>query len=160
MSVGNIKNTSCDYTFMKVILYMAQTLNGIVARSNYKEDFLSHENWRVFLDLASDIGCFVVGRKTYEEVKKWKEYNFDEIKAVKIVISNNLGYKLDKGYLLATSPEEAIQKASKLGFRKILLAGGGKINSSFMNNKLVDEIIINVEPHILGKGITVLSQED
>ncbi|MBI2106713.1 hypothetical protein HYT57_01900 [Candidatus Woesearchaeota archaeon] len=86
---------------MKVILYMAQTINGIIARNNYEEDFLSHENWEVFLGLVKDMGCFVVGRKTYEEVKKWKDYNFDKINATKIIISNIPDFKLDKGYVLA-----------------------------------------------------------
>src|SRR3989344_446189 len=145
---------------MKVILYMAQTINGIIARTNYEEDFLSNENWRVFLDFVKDSGCFVVGRKTYEEVRKWKDYNFNNINAVKIIISNSPDFKLDKGYILATSPEEAIQKASKLGFKKILLTGGGAINSAFMKKRLVDEIILNIEPFVLGNGIRIFSQED
>ena len=33
---------------MKIILYMAQTMNGIIARENYNEDFLSDINWKVF----------------------------------------------------------------------------------------------------------------
>lgn len=145
---------------MKVILYMAHTINGIIARNNYDEDFLSHENWKVFLSLVQDIGCFVVGRKTYEEVKKWKDYNFDKIKATKIIISSNPDFKPDGGYILATSPTDAIQKASKLGFKKILLTGGGTINSAFMKKGLVDEIIIDIEPFILGNGIRIFSQEN
>ena len=139
---------------------MAQTINGIIARNNYEEDFLSHENWKVFLGLVKDMGCFVVGRKTYEEVKKWKDYNFDKINATKIIISNNPDFKLNREYILATSPEEAIQKASKLGFKKILLTGGGTINSAFMKNGLVDEIIIDIEPFVLGHGIRIFSQGD
>jgi dihydrofolate reductase len=139
---------------------MAQTINGIIARNNYDEDFLSHENWKVFLGLTKEMDCFIVGRKTYEEVKKWKEYNFDKIKATKIIISNNPDFKLNKGYTLASSPEDALKKASKLGFKKILLSGGGTINSAFMKDSLVDEIIINVEPFVLGNGIRIFSQEN
>ena len=145
---------------MKVILYMAQTINGIIARNNYEEDFLSHENWKVFLSLVKEFGCFVIGRKTYEEVKKWKDYNFDKINATKIIISNNPHFKLDRRYILATSPEEAIQTASNLGFKKILLTGGGTINSAFMKNSLVDEIIIDIEPFVLGNGTRIFSQEN
>ena len=149
-----------DCYTMKVILYMTQTINGIIARNNYDEDFLSHENWKVFLSLAKERGCFIVGRKTYEEVKKRKDYNFDKIKATKIIISSNPDFKLDAKYTLATSPRDALQKASKLGFKKILLTGGGTINSAFMKSGLVDEIIINIEPFVLGDGIRIFSQED
>lgn len=145
---------------MKVILYMAQTINGIVARNNYNEDFLSDENWEVFLGLVKETGCFVVGRKTYEEAKKSKDYNFDKIKATKIIISNNPAINLDAGYTLANSPEDAFKKASKLGFKKILLTGGGKINSAFIKSGLIDEIIINIEPFVLGKGVRIFSEDD
>jgi len=53
-----------------------------------------------------------------------------------------------------------LKKASKLGFKKILLSGGGTINSAFMKDSLVDEIIINVEPFVLGNGIRIFSQEN
>ena len=143
---------------MKVILYMAQSINGYIARENHEEDFLSHENWILFLRLVKYCGCFIIGRKTYEEVKKWKEYNFDNIKAVKIIISKNPNYKLDRGYVLAKSPKDALKLANK--FKNVLLTGGGTINSAFMKQNLVDEIIVNVEPYILGRGIKIFAEED
>ena len=48
----------------------------------------------------------------------------------------------------------------KHGFKKILVGGGGKINSSFMKEGLVDEIIIQIEPLIFGKGIKLFADED
>ena len=143
---------------MKVVLYMAQSVNGIIARENYDEDFLSHENWKVFVNLAEGLGCFIVGRKTYEEVKKW-DHNFDDVKATKIIVSKNTKAKLDKGYILATSPQDALNNAARLGHSKVLLTGGGTTNSAFMKLGLVDEIIINIEPYVLGKGIRIFSEE-
>jgi len=63
------------------------------------------------------------------------------------------------GYILANSPADALSKASELGFTKVLLTGGGSLNSAFMKAGLVDEIIINVEPYVLGSGIRVFSEE-
>ena len=34
---------------MKVVLCMAISVNGIIATSNNKEDFLSHDNWIEFV---------------------------------------------------------------------------------------------------------------
>lgn len=137
---------------------MAQSVNGIVARENYNEDFLSDENWKVFLGLVKETGCFIVGRKTYQEVKKWKEDNFDKVNATKIIVSGETSLKLDKGYILASSPKDALQKASQLGFKKVLLTGGGRLNSAFMKEGLVDELIINLEPCVLGKGVRIFSE--
>ena len=138
---------------------MAQTVNGYIARENYDEDFLSHQNWKVFIKLAEDIGLFIVGRKTYEEVKKWKEYNFDSVKAKKIIVSRGKQSKLETGYVSANSPKDALDKASKLGFTKVLLTGGGTLNGAFIKAGLVDEIIINIEPFVLGRGIRIFSEE-
>ena len=144
---------------MKVVLYMAQTVNGVIARENYGEDFLSHQNWEVFVQLAENIGCFIVGRKTYEEVSKWEGYNFDSVKAKKIIVSRDKKSKLAAGYIAADSPKTALDKASELGFSKVLLTGGGTLNSSFMKAGLVDEVIINIEPYVLGKGVRIFSEE-
>ncbi|MDP3734126.1 MAG: dihydrofolate reductase family protein [Nanoarchaeota archaeon] len=144
---------------MKVILYMAQTINGIIARENYNEDFLSHQNWNIFVTLAEDIGCFIVGKKTYEVVKKWEKYNFDSLNAKKIIVSRGKMSKLKNSYIYAHSPKEALDKAFELGFRKVLLAGGGTLNSSFIKAGLVDEIILNIEPFVLGRGIRIFSEE-
>lgn len=138
---------------------MTQTINGVIARKNYKEDFLSDENWKVFLKLIKENNCFVIGRKTYQEVKKWKDFNFDNIKATKIVVSHN-NIKLNPHYILANSPKDAIAKAKKLNFKKIILTGGSTLNSSFMKDKLIDEIIINIEPYVLCKGINIFKEDN
>ncbi|MBI2578916.1 MAG: dihydrofolate reductase [Candidatus Aenigmarchaeota archaeon] len=145
---------------MRVSLYMAMSANGIIARENYDEDFLSHRNWEVFCKLAENIGCFIIGRKTYEVVKKWKDYNFDSVKAKKIVVSKNMNFELDSGYTPAKSPKDAISKASAMGFKKVLLTGGSGINSAFMKDGLVDEILLNIEPVVLGKGIRLFAEDN
>ena len=145
---------------MKVVLYMAQTPNGIIARENGDEDFLSDENWLTFCKFAEDFGCFMVGSKTYEAVQKWEDYTFDNVNATKIIISADKKLKIKKGYVLANSPEDALFKASSLGFSEVLLTGGGTINSAFMRRSLVDEIILNVEPFVLGKGIKIFREEN
>ena len=144
---------------MKVILFMTQTINGIIARKNFKEDFLSDENWKEFLKLIKETNCFIVGRKTYQEVQKWKDFNFDNIKATKIIVSHNK-IKLNPNYILANSPKDAINKAKKLNFKKVILTGGSTLNSSFMKNNLIDEIILNVEPCVLGKGINIFNEDN
>ena len=55
---------------MKTTLFMAMSLNGIIAKEDGNEDFLSHKNWETFSELVNTFGNFVVGRKTHEAVKK------------------------------------------------------------------------------------------
>ena len=140
---------------MKVTLFMAMSLNGIIARKNGDEDFLSHDNWNSFSDLVKHFQNFIIGRKTFEAVKKWTDgYNFDDFKdATKVVISSNQNYKTDKSYKLASNPKEALKILKESGFNNILITGGSGLNSSFAKENLIDEVILNVEPVIIGEGI-------
>lgn len=75
---------------MKTTLYMATSANGIIARENGDEDFLSHENWKKFCELANEFGNFIVGRKTYDAVKKWDEgYKILPTQHLKALLSNS-----------------------------------------------------------------------
>lgn len=144
---------------MKIILFMAMSLNGIIASKSGSEDFLSDVNWEFFGELAKKHGCFIVGRKTYEAVQKWSDYNFNDIDAkLKIVISSDKDLKLSPLFLLANSPKDAIEKAEVLNFKTAILAGGSTINSAFMSENLVDEVIVNIEPVILGSGIPIFGE--
>lgn len=140
---------------------MAMSLNGIIAAKSGSEDFLSDANWETFEKLAKEHGCFIIGRKTYEAVQKWPEYNYNDIDAgLKIVISKNKGLKLDPPFMLANSPKDAIKKAAALDFKSAILTGGSTINSKFIAENLVDEIILNIEPAIIGNGIPLLAQNN
>jgi dihydrofolate reductase len=147
---------------MKTTLYIAMSANGIIATEEGNEEFLSYENWEKFCELARGSGNFVVGRKTYEAVKKWNEgYNFDDLVGVeKVVVSRDQNFKLDEGYILANSPQDALAKLSQKGFEKVLVTGGANLNLVFAKEGLLDEIILNVEPVFIGKGIPLFALQD
>ncbi|MFC1780542.1 dihydrofolate reductase family protein [Patescibacteria group bacterium] len=142
---------------MKVTLFMAMSLNGIIARDNNEEDFLSHYGWEYFCKLAKKTGCFIIGRKTYDIVKDLYEgYGFDKLKEiVKVIVTRDRKFKIDNIYTIANSPGDALRKLKAQGFKETLLSGGSTINSSFAKENLIDEVIINIEPVIVGKGIPI-----
>ncbi len=141
---------------------MAISLNGMIASEAGNEDFLSHENWESFCLRAKEFGNFVVGRKTYEAVKTWNEgYSFDDLVGIeKVVMSQNKNFRLDEGYTLASSPQGALAALSDKGFDRMLVTGGADINSAFARMDLLDEVILNIESVIVGKGIPVFKSQD
>ena len=68
---------------------MAQTINGFIARENGDEDFLSSLNWKTFVELAEDIGCFVIGRKTFRNQDNERKVKFTSIVGKRKEINNN-----------------------------------------------------------------------
>ena len=146
---------------MKIILYMTISANGYIARENGEEDFLSDKNWETSCSLAKKCGCFVIGRKTYEAIQKLgHDFDFNSLAGVvKVIITNNKNLKVDDDYIIANSPMDAISKLKDKGLKNIMVTGGATINSAFMKEGLIDEVILNVEPFILGEGIPLLSKE-
>ncbi len=135
------------------------SVNGFIADKKGNEDFLSDINWQIFSQLAKKHEAIIVGRKTYEAVLKWRDFNFDTLKIdTKIVISRQMNYKLKPGYVLVNSAKEAISKLKALNRKSAVLAGGSNLNFYFLKQGLVDEMVLNIEPVLLGQGIPLLSE--
>ena len=146
---------------MKVTLFMAISLNGIIATLDNKEEFLSHANWDEFVKVVQKRGCLIWGRKTYELVRKWDKSYLDPFKnIVKVIISRDKNLKLDPGFVLVDSPQQALQLLKEKDFKEVILTGGSTLNTSFAKLNLIEEVILNVEPVIEGKGIPVFKADD
>lgn len=144
---------------LDVKIFMAQSVNSKIARKTGEEDFLSARNWREFKKIAEKTGVFAVGRKTYEEVKKWEEKGFEDINADRIIISSNEKFQTSSDYITAVSPEDAIGKVEKRNHDELLVTGGASINTSFLTQDMVSKIILNLEPCLLGRGINLFDEE-
>ena len=143
---------------MKVIMYMAMSANGIIARENGQEDLFSDYGWWSFKKLSEQHGCFIIGRKTFDSCKKYyKNYSLKDVKSRRIIVSKNTNFMPD-GFEVVNSPLNALKKVTKFGLKSCILCGGGINNSSFMNVGLVDEIILDVEPVVVGKGIHLFAE--
>lgn len=145
---------------MKVILTMAISANGIIATKDGDESFLSHDNWMQFVKLANQVGCFIWGRKTYEAVLSWEGNYLSELKSVKKIVISGSELELREGFLLAHSPEEALELLDKEGQTEAIITGGSTVNSAFAKKNLIDEVIFDVNPVILGEGIPVFNPEE
>ena len=137
------------------------SVNGMIADKKGQEDFLSDTNWKYFVKTVEEHDCLIVGRKTYEAVQKYPDYNFNDIKTkLKIVISGNNTFQPDSSFLVAKSPEDAIEKATAMDIDNAVLAGGSMTNSAFLNNDLIDEVVVMIEPVFIGGGIPLFAEKE
>lgn len=143
---------------MQVKLFMAQTVNAKIARKTGEEDFLSPRNWKEFKHIAEEAGAFTVGRKTYQEVQKWEEKGFRDIEAERIILTRKEELEPQTGYRKASSPEKAVEIAEEKSLDTLLVTGGASVNTSFMEQGLIDEIILDIEPHLLGEGLSLFAE--
>ena len=139
---------------MKIVLYMAITANGYIAKENNETPW-SDEEWESFSNIVKKIKNLVIGRKTFEIMNQDDE--FQKIGNPFTVIVSN---KEDNKSNFVKSPEQAIKLLEEKGFSEILVAGGGMLNSSFMQKGLVDEIYLDFEPFLFGKGIKLFADNE
>jgi len=133
---------------------MAVSLNGVIAGEDGNEDFLSHDNWIEFTKISNKIGCLIWGRKTYDSVKTWNKSYLESLSKVeKVILSRDPQMQLEKGFYLASTPQLALEMLEKEGYKEVILTGGSTNNSAFAKENLIDEIILDIEPVIVGTGI-------
>lgn len=137
---------------MRVILYMAVSINGMIAKSDDDTGWISKKEWGSYSLAVRTAGCLIIGRRTYDILTKQPE--FAEFKDIKIVVvSHENILLLSHNHLVADSPKEALKLL--VDFGRVVVAGGGILNASFMSENLVDEIYLDIEPIIISDGIPV-----
>ena len=139
---------------MKTILYLAMTPNGYIARENDESPW-SNEEWEHFSTVAKRVGNLIVGRKTFEIMSK--DGDFQELgNPFTLVLSKQEND--DPKFI--NSPEQAITLLKEKGFSEALVIGGGMTNSSFVQSGFVDEIHLDIEPFLFGKGVKLFADAD
>lgn len=145
---------------MKVILYMGISVNGYIAKEDGDSEWTSEEDLQGFYEQSKRAGNIVMGKNTYLAASKSGYFPFPD--ALNVIVShekiaNKWGEKV---VIMDQKPKEIINMLGQKGFSTVFLAGGGKLNTSFATENLINEIYLDVEPLLLGKGIKVFADGD
>jgi len=141
---------------MNVTLWMAMSVNGIVARENGSEDFLTSPLWQMFIELVRASDVIIWGRVTHDLFIQSVRREVPEVRGM--VVTRDRAFGVPPGWLCAGSPEEAVEMLAR-GFKRALLAGGSKLNEGFARANLIDDLVLALEPVIVGRGIPLIGPE-
>lgn len=90
-----------------------------------------------------------MGRRTYECANELFPYQ----NALNIVTSTKLAPKSDEKSIFGNfSPNQIIKLAKEKGFDNLLLVGGSNTVKQFLEQNLVNEVIITIHPLLFGQG--------
>lgn len=142
---------------MKVILYMGVSINGYIAKSDGNSEWTSDEDLKGFFDNSKSAGNIVMGKNTFHAASSYGYFPFPE--ALNVVVTHEKLENIwgDKVIFTDQSPKDVLAMLEEKGFTNAFLVGGGLLNSSFAKEKLIDEIYLDVEPLLFGKGIPVFA---
>jgi dihydrofolate reductase len=143
----------------KVIYGAGVTLDGYIARPDGSVDFLvlSKESEKLMRKFFAGLDTIIMGRKTAEASQRmaqesgeeppkgpWKTYVFSRTRPPG---------KRDGMTWVNQPPAEFLAQIRKRRGKDIFLTGGGELARSFLQDDLIDEIYIGIEPLLIGEGI-------
>ncbi len=149
---------------MSNIVFIATSLDGYIADKDGGVDWLhsipNPEKLDMgYVELNDRIDALVMGRKTFEKVCSF-DCDWPYSKPV-FVLSNSMesipdGYK-GKVEPIKGSLSEVMESIHQKGYKHLYVDGGVTVQS-FLNEDLIDEMIITVIPILLGGGIRLFGE--
>lgn len=142
----------------ELVLYIAQSLDGYIAKTNGSIDWLllfddesTSDRYHKFIETVDTI---VMGYSSYRQVTEELSVDNWPYKGMKVVvlthrvIDNPYGVTFYQGDI-----KELIIELKKTSKNNIWLVGGSNIIEQCMHEDLIDRYIITVIPTLLGEGI-------
>jgi dihydrofolate reductase len=146
----------------RLILHMSVSLDGFAAHRDHRIDWLSpdegrlpdhgDQRHRVNLELLSQIGLIVLGRRGYEDMfKGWSGSDNPMAQLMnslpKLVFSRSLtAVEWNKATLSRRPVEEEIPERKAEGGKDMVVFGGAHIANSLIRARLVDEYRLTILP--------------
>src|SRR5882762_8985183 len=153
----------------KVTLGLANSLDNYIARKDGGFDWLhwSKEVAEISAKFMKTVDTLLIGRKTYEVMLAngqtsypgANNYVFTRAKKNSAALKKKLATKADKNVEIIT--EDAAKFVTKLKRKKgkgIVIFGGGELAKSLFEADLIDEVVLNIHPVLLGSGIPLFRE--
>jgi len=153
----------------KVTLGLANSLDNYIARKDGGSDWLrwNQEVAAISARFMKGIDAILIGRKTFEVMlasgqtsyPDAQNYIFTRSKQRRAALIKKLGGRGGNGVEFVT--EEAAAFVANLKRKKgkgIVVFGGGQLAKSLFEADLIDEIVLNVHPVLLGSGIPLFHE--
>ncbi len=148
----------------KVVLYIAMSLDGYIADSNGKVDWINGdnndaENMDTYSIFINNIDTVIMGWNTYYQVttelspNKWV---YEELTSY--IITHRLLTSTDNIKFVQDDPCNIVRKLKMEQGKGIWICGGGNIIQPLIRNKLIDEYYISIIPIILGTGTRLFEE--
>jgi dihydrofolate reductase len=149
----------------KISYSFAVSLDGFIARNNGDVDWLTpyfgpmdspyeHENY------YKSVTAVIMGRKTYEKALSFGAYPYKGKPG--LVVTRNSDYKITEPGVepITNHLSSQISNLKKSTEGTIWLVGGGELATHFLENSLLDELVLSVIPVTIGTGIRWIGTTD
>jgi dihydrofolate reductase len=142
----------------KIRLYIACSLDGYIAREDGSIDWLTEyennsETDYGYSEFYESIGSVLMGRKTYEQVLGFGNWPYGEKKSY-VFTRQKAPLRLEKNVeFVSEDIGKFVHNLKENTEDDIWLVGGSQLIKIFLEENLVQDMIVFVVPVILGSGI-------
>ena len=141
----------------KVIYGGAMSLDGYIAGPNGEYDWIVMDPDIDFAAMAGRFDTYLIGRKTYEAMRRMGSNGASTNSIENIVFSRTLKPTEHPAISLRTDAVREVAELRRRSGKDIALFGGGELFRSLLDAGLVDGIEVGVVPVLLGGGIPLLA---
>lgn len=136
----------------KVVLFIATSLDGYIARPDGTVDWLFHDADYGYAEFFDAVDAVLMGRKTWEQARTFEETPFAGKQV--FVFSHSAPDSQDERIQRVQGDVGVAVAAMRRKFRRDLwLVGGGELVRQFLASGLIDEFRLFVHPILLGAGV-------
>lgn len=140
----------------KLMLFIASSLDGYIATEDHNLDWLltvEGEGDNGYSKFYDTIDTILMGRITYDWIIEHEEGEFPYKGKECYVFSGSRKNGNEHVSFISEEVVPFIKELKDKDGKNIWLVGGGNLISTFIKEKLIDEMIVTIAPVILGKGI-------
>lgn len=145
-----------------VVLYIATSLDGYIARPDEALDWLvqtegdGDNGYHTFYETVDTI---LLGRKTYDWILgNVPEFPYRGKRCY--VFSRRQSGRTDSVEFIHDDIVDFTRALKHQPGKKIWVVGGGEVLNLFLRDKLIDELVIQIAPIIIGRGIPLFKADD
>ena len=149
---------------MKNYVYVATSLDGYIATSDGGVEWLDEipnpeGNDYGYFEFMSGIDALVMGRHTYEKVLSFGvAWPYDKLVFVLSTSLERVPAEYEgKVEILKGEPKEVVAEIHRRGYENLYVDGGRTVQS-FLDEDLIDEMILTRVPILLGGGIPLFGE--
>ena len=143
----------------KLKYYVACSIDGFIAHEDGSFDgfCFDGEPVRDYLESLQQFDTVLMGRKTYEVgLKEGKTDPYPMMESV--VFSRTMAQSPDpRVTLVSENISEFVRNLKQKTGKDIYLCGGANVATQLFSENLIDEIIIKINPFLMGTGIPLFS---
>ncbi len=139
---------------MDVILLMATTLDGMIARdSSQLVDWTGKADKKYFVQVTKAAGAMIMGSKTYDTIKRPLPGRLN------IVMTRDTSRVSHDENLIYTDqpPAQILRDLEQQGYDTVTLIGGAMVNSLFAKENLITEVHLTLVPKLFGTGLSLFN---